>query len=201
MVSMATEGLAAPRKPIAESLLLASIFLACGGRTEEASRAGGLPGVGEVCVPGDEDMDDFGGFTVTETLIETGTDACRTGFCVVHRFQGRVSCPYGQDAAAEGACVTPFGGKPVNVAVEPQLVSRPPSIASTCSCPCRGPGPGPFCSCPSTMECTAPPLLGGSLPAWDWYCMTKEPVSVQPPIADVCDRQRANCENRFVPME
>jgi hypothetical protein len=195
---MATESLAAHRKPVAESLLLASVFLACGGKTAEASSEESLPGVGEICTTGDEDSEDFGGFAVTETRVETDTAACRTGFCVVHRFQGRVSCPYGQDAAAEGACVTPFGGKPVTVTVEPQLVSRPPSIASMCSCPCRGRGPGPFCSCPSTMECTQ--LFAGLAPEWDWYCVAKGSARVEPPLTDVCERRRANCENRFVPM-
>jgi hypothetical protein len=179
-------------------LLLANALAACGGNSERASDEGGTPGIGDVCISQAENEPNFTGFTSSETLIETdAVFACATGICVVHAFQGRVSCPYGQESA-EGACLTPAAGDPVTVAVAPQLVARPPSIASICSCACQGEGPGPFCSCPSSMECAnvlgePPPALGV---ARDWYCVAKETVRRQPPTGDVCDASGSNCDDR-----
>lgn len=175
--------------------------MACSGKTEEPKAEAGTPGTGDVCISEAENEPNFTGFGSSETLIETDAPACATGICVVHAFQGRVSCPYGQESAG-GGCVTPLADDPVTVPVVPQLVARPPSIASICSCACQGDGPGPFCSCPSSMECAnvlgePPPALGV---AWDWYCVAKETVRRVPPTGEVCDASRSNCENR-IPAE
>jgi hypothetical protein len=64
---------------------------------------GGLPvacqsgGVGDPCIPEDEYKTDFAGFKVTEENIESRSFQCQTRICLVNHFQGRVSCPYGQD--------------------------------------------------------------------------------------------------------
>jgi hypothetical protein len=184
-----------------KSFLLASALVACSGKTEEPKAEAGTPGTGDVCISEAENEPNFTGFGSSETLIETDAPACATGICVVHAFQGRVSCPYGQESAG-GGCVTPLADDPVTVPVVPQLVARPPSIASICSCACQGDGPGPFCSCPSSMECAnvlgePPPALGV---AWDWYCVAKETVRRVPPTGEVCDASRSNCENR-IPAE
>jgi hypothetical protein len=171
--------------------------VACGENTEQRTAEAGPPGTGDVCISEAENEPNFTGFTSSETLIETASPACATGICIVHAFQGRVSCPYGQESAG-GGCVTALAGDPVTVAVAPQLVARPPSIASICSCACQGEGPGPFCSCPSSMECAnvlgePPPALGET---WDWYCVAKETVRRQPPTGELCDASRSNCDDR-----
>lgn len=54
-------------------------------------------GVGDPCVPEDEYNPDFAGFKVTEENIESRSFQCQTRICLVNHFQGRVSCPLGQD--------------------------------------------------------------------------------------------------------
>ncbi len=59
-------------------------------------------GVGDPCTPEDEYQQDFGGFQVTETNVESRSFQCETRLCLVNHFQGRVSCRLGQ-SAGEGA--------------------------------------------------------------------------------------------------
>lgn len=54
-------------------------------------------GVGDPCTPEDEYDPAFGGFKVTEENIESRSFQCQTRICLVNHFQGRVSCPLGQD--------------------------------------------------------------------------------------------------------
>jgi hypothetical protein len=54
-------------------------------------------GVGDPCVPEDEYNPDFAGFKVTEENIESRSFQCQTRICLVNHFQGRVSCPLGQE--------------------------------------------------------------------------------------------------------
>lgn len=108
--------------------------------------------LGGVCQPLSEEDPEFHGFSLAEIAIDEYTPACRTGTCVIQGFQGRISCPYGQEAASNG-CTVSGSNEPVLAAVAPQLIARPPSLASVCSCRCAGPGAGPFCSCPAGMEC------------------------------------------------
>lgn len=108
--------------------------------------------VGAPCLPTDEWQPGFAGFGVDEVNLDSNAPSCRSKVCVVHGFQGRVSCPYGQ-AEPNTDCFLPGLATSVNVPVEPQLFHRPPEVASICSCRCDGPGPGPFCSCPEGMEC------------------------------------------------
>jgi hypothetical protein len=115
---------------------------------QPASRAPG-GAVGALCVPGDEARTTFGGFSAGEITVEGRFTACASELCLVHRFQGRVSCPYGQEDPAEPACFASSLGEPVSVPVPPQLVERPAADVVHCSCRCDGPeGTGPFCACP-----------------------------------------------------
>src|SRR5689334_12594255 len=67
----------------------------------------GSANVGTPCVPADESDPLlgtlFGGFRVTEESIEVGTPECGGGVCLVNHFQGRVTCPLGQEAVSEGS--------------------------------------------------------------------------------------------------
>ncbi|MDC0681083.1 hypothetical protein [Sorangium atrum] len=65
-------------------------------------------GVGDPCLPEDEYDSQFAGFKVTEENIESRSFQCQTRICLVNHFQGRVSCPLGQEAPA--TCVPGQGG-------------------------------------------------------------------------------------------
>lgn len=70
----------------------------------------------------------------------------------MHRFQGRVSCPEGQEAETGATCTTP-SGEPVTVDVPPQDPRRPATEAAICSCRCDGPVDADYCECPAGMRC------------------------------------------------
>jgi hypothetical protein len=126
-------------------------------------------GVGDPCVPEDEYMRRFSGFAVTEVNVESASFQCETRVCLVNHFQGRVSCPYGQDydpatgpsehAPGLGVCSIPGADSTteegqVKAAVEPQLLSRAAERAVYCSCRCKGPDPNAsYCKCPSGYAC------------------------------------------------
>lgn len=59
------------------------------------SNCGGS-GVGDPCVPEDEYLTTFTGFSVGEVNVESRSFQCLTRVCLVNHFQGRVSCPFGQ---------------------------------------------------------------------------------------------------------
>lgn len=138
------------------SLLLLSLPLllaGCVGGSEESfekTSAALAVDVGIPCILEDEYHTDFGGFSKGEVILSTA-DECSVGLCLAHHFQGRVSCPDGQEEA-NGGCETPDGAE-VSVPVEPQLAGRPADEAVVCSCRCDGDGPGPFCACPSGFSC------------------------------------------------
>jgi hypothetical protein len=54
-------------------------------------------GVGDPCTPDEEYASNFAGFNVGEVNVESKSFQCRTRLCLGNHFQGRVSCPYGQD--------------------------------------------------------------------------------------------------------
>ncbi len=54
-------------------------------------------GIGDPCVPEDEYRENFAGFKLTEENIESRSFPCQSRICLVNHFQGRVSCPQGQD--------------------------------------------------------------------------------------------------------
>ncbi len=107
--------------------------------------------VGDQCAPTDEAFATFSGFSLGEINITDEDPQCRSGNCMVVHFQGRVSCPQGNQDG--GVCTTP-AGEEVSVPVDPWLPERPADLAVFCSCRCDGPaGQGPFCGCPSGMIC------------------------------------------------
>jgi hypothetical protein len=55
-------------------------------------------GVGDPCTPEQEYLTSFTGFSVQEVNVESKSFQCLTRLCLVNHFQGRVSCPYGQNA-------------------------------------------------------------------------------------------------------
>jgi hypothetical protein len=122
-------------------------------------------GIGDPCTPEDEFFPNFNGFAVGEVTVQSRSYECETRVCLVNRFQGRVSCPYGTngdnpDPSATPTvshnypCIVPTFGTHTTVPVRPQLVERPPEVAVYCSCRCAGPDPNArYCECPSGFQC------------------------------------------------
>src|SRR5580698_9561177 len=73
-------------------------------------------GVGDPCIPEEEYDPCFQGFSINVVSAETKSFQCLTRVCLVNHFQGRVSCPYGQNAGSATvpgcAAGTPPGGPP-----------------------------------------------------------------------------------------
>ena len=76
--------------------LLALVSVGALGLVPIACQSGG---VGDPCTPEDEYSATFSGFNVDEENIESRSFQCLTRICLVNHFQGRVSCPQGQNAA------------------------------------------------------------------------------------------------------
>lgn len=124
-------------------------------------------GVGDPCIPEEEFLQDFTGFAVGEVSVQSRSYECETRVCLVNKFQGRVSCPYGtnggpieageaQTVAHNLPCPLPgaMAASNTTVPVEPQRTQRPPDAAVYCSCRCAGPDPNArYCECPSGFEC------------------------------------------------
>lgn len=138
---------------------LASVALVLG-----ASVACESGGVGDPCTPEDEFFDNFSGFDIGEVNVESRSFQCETRVCLVNKFQGRVSCPYGSRGTPadpestithDRPCEVPGFGGYVTVPVEPQRTERRPEVAVYCSCRCAGADPNArYCECPSGFECT-----------------------------------------------
>lgn len=153
---------------------------------------------GNACVLAIEDDPKFYGFLDIETTHDQPVGinpACPGEICVVHEFQGRASCPYGQTTEALSLsstdprrCRTPSGA-PVEDWIAPQLVDRPASRYSICSCRCSLGGEAGdnsnYCTCPTGMVCRA--LIPNLLPvdaAWvGAYCVWEDE---NPPSATTC---------------
>lgn len=147
-------------------------------------------GVGDPCVPEDEYTPTFSGFGEPEANVESRSFQCETRVCIVNHFQGRVSCPYGQNchdlgvtdttvcpatppAINKGLCQTP-DGQPVTVSVAAQLLARRADSTVYCSCRCEGAdSTAKYCSCPSGYTCTAliPDLGLGKANLAGKYCL------------------------------
>ncbi len=139
-------------------------------------------GVGDPCTPEKEYDPTFAGFVEQEVSTEGESFQCMTRLCLVNHFQGRATCPYGQDSMGNGippvpasnGCVTPGisskvtgpvqadGKTPVNAmvgyAVQPQCTERTKDQTVYCSCRCADingtQNGGNFCNCPSGFTCT-----------------------------------------------
>jgi hypothetical protein len=66
-------------------------------------------GVGDPCIPEQEYDPTFAGFDPREVNVESKSFQCETRLCLVNHFQGRVSCPYGQNQTATAAYNSPGG--------------------------------------------------------------------------------------------
>jgi hypothetical protein len=125
------------------------------GAAAAACEAGG---VGDPCIPEDEYRNNFQGFSVTEVNVESKSFQCETRVCLVANFQGRVSCPYGNNVEPCGIPGTEGTDSadvvPSTIEVKPQLTERRPEDAVYCSCRCAGSDPNAnYCECPSGFEC------------------------------------------------
>ena len=136
--------------------------------------------VGDPCIPEAEYDKSFLGFSQSEVSVESKSFQCETRLCLVDHFQGRVSCPYGQniDGGAPGpspvtGCVTPATDIPVDgkdptgvtvdstkqALVEPQCLDRTAANAVYCSCRCANANGqtndgANYCKCPDGFGCT-----------------------------------------------
>jgi hypothetical protein len=134
---------------------------------ESGSSGPNALGLGEVCVPTDENFPNFSGFSEMEVNIATGDPQCASGVCVVNEFQGRVTCPDGN--LDGGDCFTPLG-EWVTVPVSPALPERPAEDAVFCSCRCDGSrDAAPFCECPRGMVCE--PIIRSRVGESESYCI------------------------------
>lgn len=99
-------------------------------------------GVGAPCIPEDEYNQDFNGFALTEVNVESRSFQCETRVCIVNHFQGRVSCPYGQEdpdssmllPTDRARCRVP-GGSGSTCVDDAGNVNRPESESSDGLCP------------------------------------------------------------------
>jgi hypothetical protein len=123
------------------------------------------PAVGDPCTPEREFASDLGGANASDLSIDVNSVQCETRVCLQHYFQGRVSCPYGNDNAtgqtgqcrqvgdrrglyriggtADGALCCPILGdkeeKPIKAPVSAQCTKRDAHEAVYCSCRCDVP--------------------------------------------------------------
>jgi hypothetical protein len=123
-------------------------------------------GVGDPCVPEAEYDTSFLGFDKAEVNVESKSFQCQTRLCLANHFEGRVTCPYGQDstgapfppattcdpqnAGSHDGCCNPIGqvingidpatgmvdDPKVGAGVQPQCVDRTAKKAVYCSCRC-----------------------------------------------------------------
>jgi hypothetical protein len=154
-------------------------------------------GVGDPCVPEDEYSATFSGFSVTEVSTESRSFQCQSRLCLVNHFQGRVSCPYGQEANG-GHCKLPGSNDPVNLTVKPQLLERRDEDAVYCSCRCAGPDAAArYCDCPSGFSCSevVPDLGRGGAQLPGKYCIRAGSAYDKSQLSEneVCDRALGNC--------
>ncbi|WP_437491102.1 hypothetical protein WME75_14970 [Sorangium sp. So ce1014] len=95
-------------------------------------------GVGDPCLPEDEYDPQFAGFKVTEENIESRSFQCQTRICLVNHFQGRVSCPMGQEAPepCDPNNAASCGGN--RDACDLSGAVEPPNCAGNQDCRCQG---------------------------------------------------------------
>jgi hypothetical protein len=132
-------------------------------------------GVGDPCTPEDEYNPDFAGFKVSEENIESRSFQCATRICLVNHFQGRVSCPLGQDPLDVAGSRKPCNGLkdttcPTNARGVKEICVEASTLAPDCN-PANG---DKDCAGVSGTHCDKARKLctcvsGGSAPA-GFYC-------------------------------
>jgi hypothetical protein len=150
--------------------------------------------VGDPCIPDEEHRQDFAGFGITEANVESGSLACETRVCLVNHFQGRVSCPYGQD---DLSLPDADPATAVTVPVDAWDADRKAADAVYCSCRCDGPDPnGRYCECPSGFVCAElVPRLGlGREQLEGSYCVKRgTEFSTEHPGGPTCASAPEDC--------
>lgn len=111
---------------------------------------GGVPeasiGVGATCVP---EVVPEGGFSASETYLETSSVQCRTRVCMVHLFEGDPRMSREDCLGAPSECDT----LPTDTEIEQSVY---------CTCRCAAPNPDvPVCDCGSGFRCEGVLDLGG----------------------------------------
>ena len=159
-------------------------------------------GVGDACVPEEEYIDDFAGFSAEEADAETRSMQCETRVCIVNHFQGRVSCPYGQteeQSQRDPRCFVPGSQTRIGSEVRPQLLDRRADDAVYCSCRCDGPDKkARYCECPSGFSCeeVIPKLGLTQKEVSGSYCVregtTYDRIALN--ASSACDAAKKNCE-------
>ena len=129
--------------------LLALVSVGALGVLPVACQSGG---VGDPCTPEDEYSNQFPGFKVSEENIESRSFQCSTRICLVNHFQGRVSCPQGQDGTALISCLGTDDTTtcPAGKSCVPSQIYAP--NCTICD------GTDPNCqavACPSPLQCDA----------------------------------------------
>jgi hypothetical protein len=182
-----------------------------------ASSACQSGGVGDPCIPEDEYLTTFGGFSETEIAdVESKSFQCQTRVCLVANFRGRVSCPYGQgntqtgdlsNANGDQACYLPGSrtgdtSAQVTVPISPQLSRRGADKAVYCSCRCAGSDSSAhYCDCPSGFVCQnilPPGIQPGSQQLAGSYCIkdgtqVTDPNVLQTQAGPPCSYTQKNC--------
>jgi hypothetical protein len=100
-------------------------------------------GVGDPCTPEGEYATYFLGFHVTEVNIESKSYQCQTRLCLANHFQGRVTCPYGQNSDASGAYALATGtpssntvGTPCKTPIGQNVDGIDPAYGNMLASPC-----------------------------------------------------------------
>ena len=107
-----------------------------------------VSGIGDPCTPDEEYVSNFAGFDIGEVNVESKSFQCRTRLCLANHFQGRVSCPYGQDSSGAAPMGISMTDPNANGCVVPGTTIP---IDPTCGVAVTTPGAG----CP--MALTPPP--------------------------------------------
>lgn len=131
-------------------------------------------GVGDPCIPEQEYDVAFSGFDARQVVTESSSFQCQTRLCLVNHFQGRVSCPKGQDKDGAAppsaqACTVPGTADAVTGPVDApvtkgkcvasQCADRTADNAVYCSCRCanadgKTDDGANYCTCPDSFACT-----------------------------------------------
>jgi hypothetical protein len=167
---------------------------------------GPAPTIGSPCLPAAENVVDFPGFELGEVSVEqlSANEPSGGPVCLIDHFQGRVSCPYGENAAGEPPscalpCRTP-SGQAVAAPVVAQCVNVPSAASVYWSCRCAdssgNTNDGTYCTCPSSMTCK--PLIATLGDAEDddisgSYCVLAGAPAPGTSCAGSCDPTTAPC--------
>jgi hypothetical protein len=192
--------------------------IACGVLSGALAGTGGCSqsGVGDPCIPEQEYDQTFTGFALGEVGTESKSFQCQTRLCLVNHFQGRVTCPYGQESAGKGlsgateGCTVPgddtkpivgTGGK---AEVSPQCRERKADQTVYCSCRCQNldgktDDGANYCACPEGFECKQ---LRTSIGAGDTgltggYCIKKSTEYDTTAACTACDATKKECGTTY----